>query len=188
MDKKRCFWVASQQPIYKYYHDNEWGNPCHNEHYLFESLSLEAFQAGLSWITILKKRENFRKAFDNFDIDKVKNYDENKIEELLQDVGIIRNRLKIKATINNAKIFEEIQKEFGSFDKYIWHWTDGKVINNDIKSESDFIATSPLSDKVAKDLKKRGMKFLGSTTIYAYLQAIGVVNDHENDCFCNNKN
>lgn len=187
MDKKRCFWVSTQDQIYKDYHDNEWGIPCHDEHYLFESLSLEAFQAGLSWITILKKRENFRKAFDNFDLQKVKKYDEKKIESLMQDAGIIRNRLKILATINNAKIFEEIQKEFGSFDKYIWHWTDGKIINNKIKSEADFVATSPLSDAVAKDLKKRGMKFLGSTTIYAYLQAIGVVNDHEDSCFLSKK-
>lgn len=177
---KRCFWLDEKYPVYVKYHDEEWGVPNHNDRDLFELLILEGFQAGLAWITVLKKRENFRKAFDNFDVKKVANYDENKIGELLKNEGIIRSRQKIEASINNAKIFIEIQKEFGSFSNYIWDFTDGKVIKN---RDDKFQVSTSLSDEVSKDLKKRGMKYVGTVIIYSYLQAIGVVNDHETTCF-----
>ena len=170
---KRCFWVDEKSEIYVKYHDEEWGVPNHNDRDLFELLILEGFQAGLSWITVLKKREAFRKAFDNFDVTKVSEYDEEKINALLENKDIIRSRGKITAAINNAKIFIEIQKEFGSFSNYIWGFTDNKVIT--VKTE--------LSDMVSKDLKKRGMKYTGSVIIYSYLQAIGVVNDHDINCY-----
>ena len=177
---KRCFWVDEKSEIYVKYHDEEWGVPNHNDRDLFELLILEGFQAGLSWITVLKKREAFRKAFDNFDVTKVSEYDEEKINALLENKDIIRSRGKITAAINNAKIFIEIQKEFGSFSNYIWGFTDNKVIKN---TTGEIPVKAELSDMVSKDLKKRGMKYTGSVIIYSYLQAIGVVNDHDINCY-----
>ena len=177
---KRCFWVDEKSEIYTKYHDEEWGIPKYDDRELFELLVLESFQAGLSWITVLKKREAFRIAFDNFDVKKVSNYGENKIEELLQNPQIIRSKGKINAAINNAKIFKEIQKEYGSFSNYIWSFTDNKVIKN---TSGETIVSSPLSDKISIDLKKRGMKYVGTVIIYSYLQAIGVLDDHDKDCF-----
>lgn len=177
---KRCFWLDEKYPIYVKYHDEEWGVPNHNDRDLFELLILEGFQAGLAWITVLKKREAFRKAFDNFDVIKVANYGETKIQQLLKNEGIIRSRQKIEASINNAKIFMQIQKEFGSFSNYIWSFTDGKIIKN---TTDKFEVSTPLSDEISKDLKKRGMKYVGTVIIYSYLQAIGVINDHETTCF-----
>lgn len=177
---KRCFWADENSEIYLKYHDEEWGVPKYDDRELFELLILESFQAGLAWITVLKKREAFRKAFDNFDVKKVASYDEHKVEELLKNEGIIRSRGKINAAINNAKIFMEIQKEYGSFSNYIWRFTDNKVIKN---TSGKIPVSTPLSDKISKDLKKRGMKYVGTVIIYSYLQAIGVVDDHEKDCF-----
>ncbi len=177
---RRCFWVDENSQIYKDYHDNEWGMPKYDDHELFELLVLESFQAGLSWITVLKKREAFRKAFDNFDVKKVANYDENKINELLQNEAIIRSRGKINSAVSNAKIFIQIQKEYGSFSKYIWGFTGGKIIKN---KDDKFEVSTPLSDKISKDLKKRGMKYVGTVIIYSYLQSIGIVDDHETTCF-----
>ncbi|MBS5805189.1 MAG: DNA-3-methyladenine glycosylase I [Acinetobacter sp.] len=177
---KRCFWVDEKSEIYVKYHDEEWGVPNHNDRDLFELLILEGFQAGLSWITVLKKREAFRKAFDNFDVTKVSEYDEEKINALLENKDIIRSRGKITAAINNAKIFIEIQKEFGSFSNYIWGFTDNKVIKN---TTGEIPVKTELSDMVSKDLKKRGMKYTGSVIIYSYLQAVGVVNDHDINCY-----
>lgn len=177
---KRCFWVDEKSDIYVKYHDEEWGIPKYDDRELFELLILECFQAGLSWICVLKKREEFRKAFDNFDVQKVSQYDETKVEELLSNKGIIRSHSKISASIKNAKIFMEIQKEYGSFSNYIWKFTDGKILKN----TTDTIEVStPLSDEISKDLKKRGMKYVGTIIIYSYLQAIGVVNDHNTYCF-----
>ncbi|MCM1528868.1 MAG: DNA-3-methyladenine glycosylase I [Alistipes sp.] len=180
-DIRRCSWVNLNNPTYIEYHDNEWCKPGGDETYLFEMLVLESFQAGLSWECVLNKREAFRKAFDQFDYKIIADYSDEKIQELLSDKGIIRNRLKIKAAILNAKIFMDIQREFGSFAKYIQNFTSGKII---INRDSIIRATSPLSDMVSKDLKKRGMKFVGSTIIYSYLQAIGMIDDHEPQCFC----
>lgn len=177
MIKKRCSWVEGKEDIYLKYHDEEWGVAKYDDKILFEMLVLESFQAGLSWITILKKRESFKIAFDNFDLDKVMNYDENKVEELLQNEKIIRHRGKIEAAINNAKVFKEIQNEYGSFSNYIWSFTDGKIIKAEYKTKSD------LSNKIAKDLKKKGMRFVGSTIIYSYLESIGIIDNHEKDCF-----
>lgn len=177
---KRCFWVDENSQIYKDYHDNEWGVPKYDDHELFELLILENFQAGLSWLTVLKKRDAFRKAFDNFDAEKVANYDENKVIELLQNKSIIRSKSKINSAILNAKIFIRIQKEYGSFSKYIWGFTDGKIIKN---KNDKFEVSTPLSDEISKDLKKRGMKYVGTIIIYSYLQSIGIVNDHETKCF-----
>lgn len=177
---KRCFWVDEKSEIYIKYHDEEWGVPKHDDRDLFELLILEGFQAGLAWITVLKKREAFRKAFDNFDVKKVSEYDDAKISELLNNEGIIRSRGKIEAAINNAKIFIQIQKEFGSFANYIWGFTNDKVIKN---TTDEFPVKTELSDRISKDLKKRGMKYTGSVIIYSYLQAIGIVNDHETTCF-----
>lgn len=177
---KRCFWVDEKSELYIKYHDEEWGVPKYDDKELFELLILESFQAGLSWLIVLKKREAFRKAFDNFDINKIINYDETKINELMLNPEIIRCKRKISATINNAKIYTEIQKEFGSFSNYIWGFTDNKVIKN---KTGELITSSPLSDKISKDLKKRGMKFVGTVIIYSYLQAIGVVDDHDKECF-----
>ena len=182
MDKIRCDW-STKDPLYVEYHDTEWGVPVYDDDKLFEFLILETFQAGLSWITVLRKRENFRKAFDNFDYKKIVNYDENKFEELLNNAGIIRNKLKIRATISNAQAFMDIQKEFGSFSKYIWGFVDHKPINNKWKSMAEIPATTEISDKLSKDLKKRGFKFVGSTVIYAHMQATGMVNDHVTYCF-----
>ncbi len=175
----RCSWVNEKNDLYVKYHDKEWGVPSHDDKYLFEMLILESFQAGLSWECILNKRENFRKAFDNFDYNKIAKYDEAKIDELMNNEGIIRNKLKIKASINNSKIFINIQKEYGTFDKYIWHFTNNEIIK---RRKKEIQTTSQLSDKISNDLKKRGMKFVGSTIIYSYLQAIGIINDHEQNC------
>ncbi|CAL2077198.1 DNA-3-methyladenine glycosylase I [Tenacibaculum sp. 190524A05c] len=180
--KKRCHWVTND-PLYIAYHDEEWGVPVYDDATLFEFLVLETFQAGLSWITILKKRENFRKAFDQFDYKKIVNYNDAKFQELINNAGIIRNKLKVKATISNADAFIKVQEEFGSFSKYIWAFTDGKPIKNAFENREDVPATTPLSDKISKDLKKRGFKFVGSTVIYAFMQATGMVNDHTTDCF-----
>jgi len=177
----RCEW-AGNDPLYLNYHDKEWGVPVHDDDKLFEFLILETFQAGLSWITILRKRENFRKAFDDFDYKKIAGYGENKLQSLLQDSGIIRNKLKIRATISNAKAFIVIQEEFGSFSKYIWSFVNGKPIQNKFKTLNDIPANTPLSDEISKDLKKRGFKFVGSTVIYAHMQATGMVNDHMTYC------
>lgn len=176
---KRCKWVDETNELYVKYHDMEWGVPSYDDHYLFEMLLLESFQAGLSWITILKKREAFREAFDDFDVIKVSQYDEAKILSLMSNQKIVRNQLKIRATVNNAKIFIKIQQEFGSFANYIWSFTDGKIIYNE---NDELPTTSSLSDQVSADLKRRGMKFVGSTIIYSYLQAMGVINDHETTC------
>jgi DNA-3-methyladenine glycosylase I len=182
MDRTRCAWPA-KDPLYVEYHDNEWGVPVYDDDKLFEFLILETFQAGLSWITVLRKRENFRKAFDNFDFIKIVKYDQNKFEELINNAGIIRNKLKIRATISNAQAFINIQKEFGSFSKYIWGFVNHKPISNNWKSMQEIPATTELSDKLSKDLKKRGFKFVGSTVIYAHMQATGMVNDHVMSCF-----
>ncbi|MEZ4793506.1 MAG: DNA-3-methyladenine glycosylase I [Gelidibacter sp.] len=182
MEKHRCGWCLGD-PIYEAYHDTEWGVPVKDDDTLFEFLILETFQAGLSWITILRKRENFRKAFDNFDYKKIVTYNQKKIDSLLEDAGIIRNKLKINATISNAKAFMEVQKEFGSFSNYIWAFTNGKPIKNKLKNHKEAPPTTALSDAISKDLKKRGFKFVGSTVIYAHMQATGMVNDHEVNCF-----
>lgn len=182
MEKNRCGWCLSSD-LYKKYHDNEWGKPIYDDKSIFEFLILETFQAGLSWITILNKRENFRAAFDNFDYQKIVNYNTSKEEELLENSGIIRNKLKIKATITNAIAFMKIQEEFGSFSQYIWNFVDGKPIVNHWKSLSEVPATTSVSDILSKDLKKRGFKFVGSTVIYAHMQATGMVNDHILDCW-----
>jgi len=178
----RCQWCGSD-PLYVQYHDEEWGVPLYDEQRLFEFLTLETFQAGLSWITVLRKRENFRKAFDGFDYKRIAGYDERKKEELRQDAGIIRNRLKIEATITNAQAFMAVQKEFGSFKEYIWGFVNGKPIQNGFKKMTDIPAMTNLSDEISKDLKKRGFKFVGSTVVYAHMQATGMVNDHTTDCF-----
>ncbi|CAL2074978.1 DNA-3-methyladenine glycosylase I [Tenacibaculum sp. 190524A02b] len=180
--KKRCLWVTND-PLYIEYHDTEWGVPVYDDDELFEFLVLETFQAGLSWITVLKKRENFRHAFDNFNYHKIANYSEDKFNELIENKGIIRNKLKIKAAITNAQYFIKIQEEYGSFSKYIWAFVKGKPIKNTYHKREEVPATTNLSDKISKDLKKRGFKFVGSTVIYAYMQAIGMVNDHTTDCF-----
>lgn len=181
-NKLRCAW-CEKDDLYRDYHDNEWGKPVYDDDKLFEFLILETFQAGLSWYTILKKRENFRTAFDNFDYKKVAQYDEEKVQELLQDAGIIRNKLKVRGTISNAIAFMEVQKEFGSFSKYIWNFTEGKPLENNRKSLREVPSTTPLSDAISKDLKKRGFKFVGSTIVYAHMQATGMVNDHLVDCW-----
>ncbi|RAV28540.1 DNA-3-methyladenine glycosylase I [Sinomicrobium soli] len=182
MEKHRCGWCVGD-PLYEKYHDEEWGVPVYDDATLFEFLILETFQAGLSWITILRKRENFRKALDNFDYRKIARYREDKILELLADEGIIRNKLKIRATVSNALAFIKIQDEFGSFSNYIWGFTNGKPIRNTLSDYRHAPANTPLSDKISKDLKKRGFKFVGTTVIYAHMQATGMVNDHEEHCF-----
>lgn len=179
MEKKRCSWVDLSSPIYMEYHDKEWGVPVYDDEKLYEMFLLETFQAGLSWITILKKREFFREAFDEFDVKKVASYGAEKVEALMQNAKIIRNRRKITAAVKNAEIFIAIQKEYGSFSKYLWGFTEGKVIVN--QGDTHPVKTE-LSDRVSKDLKKRGMAFVGSVTIYSYLQAVGVVNDHDEEC------
>lgn len=182
MNKKRCTW-SGEDPLYVKYHDTEWGVPVYDDNKIFEFLILETFQAGLSWITILRKRENFRKAFDNFDYKKIAKYKDKKFDELILNAGIIRNKLKIRATISNAIAFINIQNEFGSFSKYIWGFVDGKPIINQWRSLKDIPATTKLSDKLSADLKKRGFKFVGPTVIYAHMQATGMVNDHVVGCF-----
>ena len=176
-DKKRCRWCNMTNPLYVAYHDCEWGVPEHNDRNLFEMLLLETFQAGLSWECILNKREAFRKAFDDFDYERIALYDENKLQSLQQDKSIVRNRLKIKAAVTNAQVFMRIQKECGSFDRYIWSFTDGNTVFE------TGLATSPLSDSISRELRKKGMKFVGSTVIYAYLQAVGIINSHEEGCW-----
>ncbi|MDT0538374.1 MULTISPECIES: DNA-3-methyladenine glycosylase I [Croceitalea] len=182
MQKHRCGWCEGDA-LYEAYHDNEWGVPLKDDDTLFEFLVLETFQAGLSWITILRKRQNFRAAFDQFDYHKIAEYKQSKIDSLLQDTGIVRNKLKINATVSNAKAFIQIQKQFGSFSKYIWQFVNNKPIKNAFKNYKDAPAKTTLSDALSKDLKKRGFKFVGSTVIYATMQAIGMVNDHETNCF-----
>jgi DNA-3-methyladenine glycosylase I len=177
----RCAWITD--PLMQKYHDEEWGVPLHDDRKLFEFMVLDAFQAGLSWKTVLNKRENFRKAFDNFQPAVIARYDEKKYESLLNDAGIIRNRAKIRGTIENAKAFLKIQEEFGTFDKYIWSFTGGKTIVNHWKTLSDLPARTELSDQMSKDLSRRGFKFVGSTICYAFMQAAGMVNDHVVDCF-----
>jgi DNA-3-methyladenine glycosylase I len=179
----RCLWLDTSKPDYVKYHDDEWGVPVHDDQKLFEYLTLESAQAGLSWYTILKRRDGYRKAFADFDVNKVALFDEAKFEELLLNKDIIRNRLKIRATINNAQRFIEIQNEFGSFSKYMWGFVNNKTIVNEIKSSEDYLATSPESDFFCKDLKKRGFKFLGSTICYAHMQACGMINDHSLSCY-----
>lgn len=184
MTKTRCKWCEGDK-TYEEYHDREWGVPIYEDSIFFEFLILESFQAGLSWITILKKRENFRKAFDDFNYKKIALYDEEKVEELRQNKGIIRNRLKIRAAINNAQRFMEIQKEFGSFSDYIWGFVDHQPIQNTVIDYKSHPPTTKISDQLSKDLKKRGFKFVGSTIIYSLMQATGLVNDHEESCFRN---
>ncbi|MBK5212607.1 MAG: DNA-3-methyladenine glycosylase I [Flavobacteriaceae bacterium] len=181
-EKVRCEWCGTD-PLYMKYHDEEWGVPVKDDRTLFEFLLLETFQAGLSWITILLKRENFREAFDGFNYKKIAEYNQSKIDSLLQNEGIIRNKLKVHSAITNAQAFMEIQKEFGSFSYYIWRFVDNKPLKNTLKSHEDAPATTVLSDAVSKDLKKRGFKFVGSTVVYAHLQATGMVNDHIESCF-----
>ena len=179
---ERCKWVNLKNEIYVKYHDEQWGEPIYDDKKLFEMLILETFQAGLSWECVLNKRESFRKAFDDFDLEKICKYDNNKEAELLQNSSIIRNKLKIKATINNAKIFKEIQKEYKTFSNYIWKFTNNQIIYENDKT------SSKLSDTISNDLRKRGMKFVGTTIIYSYLQSIGIINSHEDNCFKNRTN
>lgn len=180
--KKSCSWPTND-PLMIKYHDKEWGVPLHNDKKLFEFLLLEGFQAGLSWRTILYKRENFRKAFNNFDFNKVAKYNRRKINSLLENEGIIRNKLKVESAVTNAKAFLEVRKEFGTFNKYIWNFVNGKPIQNKFKSLNELPARTELSDQISKDLKKRGFKFVGSTIVYAHMQATGMVNDHIVECF-----
>ena len=183
--KLRCAW-CEKDDLYRKYHDEEWGVPIYDDATIFEFLILETFQAGLSWHTILKKRENFRLAFDNFDCKKIAEYSEDKVQELLQDAGIIRNKLKVQSAVFNAQAFIKVQEEFGSFSKYMWEFTNRKPIINYPKTLKDVPATTTLSDTISKDLKKRGFKFVGSTVIYAHMQATGMVNDHVEDCWRSN--
>ncbi|ESU23142.1 DNA-3-methyladenine glycosylase I [Flavobacterium enshiense DK69] len=184
--KNRCAW-CEKDDLYRNYHDTEWGVPVYNDQKIFEFLILETFQAGLSWYTVLAKRENFRNAFDNFDYKKVADYSEAKIEALKQDAGIIRNGLKIKAAVTNAIAFMEVQKEFGTFSNYIWGFVNHQPQDNKPKTKKEVPATSEISDALSKDLKKRGFKFVGSTVVYAHMQATGMVNDHVEDCWTRNQ-
>lgn len=180
MEIKRCSWVEGKEDIYLEYHDKQWATPVYDDKLLYEMLVLESFQAGLSWITILKKRENFKEAFDDFNLDKIIAYDEEKINELLDNEGIIRHKGKINAAINNAHIFKQIQDEYGSFSSYIWSFTDNEIL---IDTQENYKTQSDLSVHISKDLKKRGMKFVGPTIIYSYLESIGIINNHEHECF-----
>lgn len=180
--KNRCGWCEGDE-LYETYHDEEWGVPLYEDEKLFEFLILETFQAGLSWITILRKRENFRKAFDQFDFRKMADYSEEKVQQLLQDSGIIRNEQKIRASISNATAFMQVQESFGSFSKYIWSFVDHEPLQNELISYKEAPAKTELSIKISKDLKKRGFKFVGPTVVYAHMQATGMVNDHEINCF-----
>lgn len=182
LGKKRCDWCLGNE-LYMDYHDREWGVPVHDDREHFEFLVLESAQAGLSWLTILKRREHYRRLYDNFDPEKVAQYGPERIHEMLQDPGIIRNRKKIESSVSNARLFLDIVNDYGSFDQYIWGFTDGKVIVNNWKSIDELPANSPLSDQITRDMKKRGFKFLGTTIMYAHLQSIGVINDHLVDCF-----
>jgi DNA-3-methyladenine glycosylase I len=181
-NKTRCAW-CEKDDLYRNYHDKEWGKPVYDDQMLFEFLILETFQAGLSWYTVLAKRDNFRKAFAYFDYKMVAEFNEDKIQELLLDVGIIRNQLKIRAAVSNAIAFMKVREEFGSFSKYIWNFTNGKPIDNNPKTIKHIPASTPLSDAISKDLKKRGFKFVGTTVVYAHMQATGMVNDHVEDCW-----
>jgi DNA-3-methyladenine glycosylase I len=182
MKKQRCTW-AGGDALYQHYHDTEWGVPLHDDQRLFEFLILEGAQAGLSWITILRKRDNYRTAFDDFDAARIAAYDANKIESLLQNAGIVRNRLKVRAAVNNAQRFLEVQDAFGNFDQFIWQFVDGKTKQNRWRSMADIPSSTPESDAMSKELKRRGFKFVGSTICYAHMQATGMVNDHTTDCF-----
>jgi DNA-3-methyladenine glycosylase I len=183
MDKKRCEWVDIKNDIYLKYHDEEWGVPVHDDRKLFEMLVLEGMQAGLSWLTILKKRENFKKLFNNFKPEIIAGYNEDKINELCNNPGIIRNRLKIESAVSNSEVFLKIKKEFGSFNNYIWDFVNNRPVNNKYKKLSEIPAKTELSETISKDLKMRGMKFAGPAIIYAFMQAIGIVNDHICECF-----
>lgn len=180
---KRCPWVDLSKPDYVVYHDEEWGVPVHDDRRLFEFLTLEAAQAGLSWYTILRKRANYRRAFADFDAEKVARFTPAKIEKLLLDPGIVRNRLKVEAAVNNARQFLKVQAEFGSFDAYIWRFVEGRPIVNRLRTLKDYPGRTPVSDAISKDLKQRGFRFVGSTIIYAHMQATGMVNDHALDCY-----
>ena len=181
--KTRCPWVNPDNKLYVDYHDREWGRPSHDDRHLFEMLILEGAQAGLSWETILKKRENYRQAFAQFDAKKVARFTPAKVKKLMLDEGIVRNRLKIESTITNAQAFLEVQKEFGSFDKYLWSFVGGKPLVNSPRTRKDYLTRSLESDALSKDLKKRGFRFVGTTIIYAFMQAVGMVNDHSRQCF-----
>lgn len=183
MSKKRCPWLKENNPQYVEYHDKEWGRPVHNDIILFEMLTLEGAQAGLSWETVLKKRENYRKAFCQFDPAKVSRFTSKKIQQLLLDPGIIRNRLKVESTVSNAKAYLKVQKEFGTFDKYIWGFVGGKPIQNNLKTLKDYPSKTAISDALSKDLKKRGFRFVGSTIMYAFMQAVGMTQDHAQTCY-----
>ncbi|CAM5200212.1 DNA-3-methyladenine glycosylase I OS=Ureibacillus acetophenoni OX=614649 GN=SAMN05877842_1274 PE=4 SV=1 [Ureibacillus acetophenoni] len=184
---KRCDWVT-KEPLYIEYHDKEWGVPVFDDRQLFEMICLEGAQAGLSWWTILQKRENYRQAFDNFEAEKIVQYSDEKIQELLQNPGIVRNRLKVQSVISNAKAFLKIQDEYGSFSNYIWKFVDHKPIVNEWKTIKEVPATTEISDKMSKQLKKDGFKFVGSTICYSFMQAVGMVNDHTVECFCHSLN
>lgn len=181
MEKIRCLWVDEKSPVYVKYHDEEWGKPVYDDGKLYEMFLLETFQAGLSWITVLKKREAFREAFDGFSVEKAAAYGDEKLKELMENKSLIRNRRKMEAAVKNARIFMDIQREFGSFSNYLWGFTNGEIIVN---KDDCFPVTTELSDRLSRDLKKRGMAFVGSVTMYSYLQAVGVVNDHQLSCFC----
>ncbi len=183
MIKKRCGWCTTD-PVYIEYHDKEWGRPVHDDRLLFEFLILEGAQAGLSWLTVLKKRENYRKAFNHFDAAKIARYDDKKVKQLLTHAGIIRNRLKIASSVANAKAFLAVVQEFGTFDQYIWHFVDGKPQKNHFPHFKEIPPKTSISDIMSKDLKSRGFKFVGPTICYAFMQAVGMVNDHTTDCFC----
>lgn len=187
MTVSRCAWVNLANPAYVAYHDEEWGVPCHDETQLFELLNLEGAQAGLSWSTILNKRETYRLAFDQWDAEKIARYDADKVTELLANPGIVRNRLKVAATINNAQAYLRLRDESGGLDPFLWAYVDGKPILNARASTRDTPAKTPLSDRLSRDLSKRGFKFVGSTIVYAYMQAIGMVNDHARDCHLHKK-
>ncbi len=182
MSVTRCEW-AGDDPLYRRYHDEEWGVPLHDDRALFEFLILEGCQAGLSWLTILRKREGYRQAYDHFDVNKVARYDEAKIQELLANPAIVRNRLKVRASVTNARAFLKVKEAFGSFDDYLWRFVDGRPIVNHFQRLADIPASTPISDTLSKDLKKRGFTFVGSTICYALMQAVGMVNDHETGCF-----
>jgi DNA-3-methyladenine glycosylase I len=183
IEKARCGWVPAGDEEYARYHDEEWGRPVHDDRHLFEMLTLEGAQAGLSWSTILRKRAAYRKAFERFDPAKVARFDARRRAALLRDPGIVRNRLKIESTVSNARAFLAVQKEFGSFDRYLWDWVGGQPVINGWRTRGEVPASSDLSDRISRDLKKRGFRFVGSTIVYAYLQAVGVVNDHTEGCF-----
>lgn len=186
-ERSRCAWV-SDDPLYRRYHDEEWGKPCYDDHLLFELLILEGAQAGLSWITILRKRENYRRLFDNFDARVIANYDQHKIETLLQEPGIVRNRLKVQAAVTNAQAFLELQREPGGFSRFIWSFVDGQPIRNRWHRPDELPTSTAESDAMSRALKQRGFKFVGSTICYAFMQAAGLVDDHTLDCFCRTDN